>query len=137
VLYPWHPWHGQGVHVIAVVRQRGIEVWRCRLNPNDPGRPLEIPAWMFDRVVCRRMRRVEALVVSCEQLTHLYAFLKEQKARRMGDRAEMIRIVPGVLQEMLMVTRVVEFVRGWISSTPKPERPDWPTLPQEVRLRSR
>jgi hypothetical protein len=87
VLYPWHPWHGQLVHVSAIVKQRGIEVRRCRLNPNDSGRPLEIPAWMFDRVVCSRMRRVEAPLVSCEHLTHLHAFLKEQKALRMDDRA--------------------------------------------------
>jgi hypothetical protein len=87
VLYPWHPWHGQLVHVSAIVKQRGIEVRRCRLHPNDSGRPLEIPAWMFDRMVCSRMRPVEAPLVSCEHLTHLHAFLQEQKALRMDDRA--------------------------------------------------
>jgi hypothetical protein len=87
VLDPWHPWHSQLVDVLAVVRQRGIEVRRCRLNLNDSERPLEIPAWMFIRMICRRMRRVEAPVVSWEHWSHLHAFLQEQKALRRGDRA--------------------------------------------------
>ena len=52
VLYPWHPWAGLriGLHE-SVSKPDGI-VFRCRLL----GRRLEIPAWMFDRSVCARVR---------------------------------------------------------------------------------
>jgi hypothetical protein len=49
LLYPWHPWAG-GLHE-SVSKADGI-VFRCRLH----GRRLEIPAWMFDRSACARVR---------------------------------------------------------------------------------
>jgi hypothetical protein len=134
VLYPWHPWHGQLVHIFAIVNQRGIEVRRCHLNANDPGSPLEIPAWMFDRVVCSRMRRVEVPVISFEHLTHLHAFLKEQKALSIGDR-----VVDDQHRPQSPTGNADGHTRRRIRPQlhlicPQPERPDWPTLPQEVRL---
>src|SRR5215472_7812057 len=52
LLYPWHPWTGLriGLHE-SVSKPDGI-VFRCRLY----GRRLEIPAWMFDRSACARVR---------------------------------------------------------------------------------
>jgi len=56
LLYRWHPWFGLqvGVHE-AIERSDGI-VFRCNLSGSDTDRWLEVPAWMFDRSGCARVR---------------------------------------------------------------------------------
>src|SRR5665811_2410748 len=56
LLYRWHPWFGLqvGVHE-AIERSDGI-VFRCNLSGSDTDRWLEVPAWMFDRSACARVR---------------------------------------------------------------------------------
>ena len=56
VLYPWHPWFGRVVHVREVVEQRAGGVLRCSPDGDTSGRWLELPQWMFDRVVCLAIR---------------------------------------------------------------------------------
>src|SRR5664280_1190140 len=56
LLYRWHPWFGLqvGVHE-AIERSDGV-VFRCNLSGSDTDRWLEVPAWMFDRSACARVR---------------------------------------------------------------------------------
>jgi hypothetical protein len=56
LLYPWHPWSGlrNGIHE-AIERPGGI-AFRCDLTASDANRWLEIPAWMFDRSACAKVR---------------------------------------------------------------------------------
>jgi hypothetical protein len=56
VLYPWHPWAGFIVHVHEVIEKAAGEVVRCSHDDGASGRLLELPIWMFDRVVCSPMR---------------------------------------------------------------------------------
>jgi hypothetical protein len=52
LLYPWHPWAGLSVDVHESVEKPDGVVFRCSVR----GRRLEIPAWMFDRSTCARVR---------------------------------------------------------------------------------
>jgi hypothetical protein len=56
LLYPWHPWSGLWVGVHEAVERRGDIVFRCDLKASDSERWLEIPAWMFDRSACAKVR---------------------------------------------------------------------------------
>ena len=72
LLYPWHPWAGLriGLHE-SVSKPDGI-VFRCRLY----GRRLEIPAWMFDRSACARIRVAPDAHVDLGALAALTALLR-------------------------------------------------------------
>ena len=72
LLYPWHPWTGLriGLHE-SVSKPDGI-VFRCRLY----GRRLEIPAWMFDRSACARVRVAADAHVDIGALVALTALLR-------------------------------------------------------------
>ena len=72
LLYPWHPWAGLriGLHE-SVSKPDGI-VFRCRLY----GRRLEIPAWMFDRSACARVRVAADAHVDIGALVALTALLR-------------------------------------------------------------
>lgn len=55
LLYPWHPWFGQHVHVHAALAKR-VDIFRCSLSGVPSDRLLEVPAWMFDRAVSGNWR---------------------------------------------------------------------------------
>ncbi len=55
-MYPWHPWFGVLVGVHEAIEKSDDVVFRCNLSGSDTGRWLEVPAWMFDRSACTRMR---------------------------------------------------------------------------------
>lgn len=50
LLYPWHPWSGQFVHVHEALA-KGTAIFRCSLSGASSDRLVEVPAWMFDRSV--------------------------------------------------------------------------------------
>ena len=70
VLYRWHPWHPRAVYVVATLDK--IEpVFRCALESGDRVRTIDIPQWMFDPVVCRRIEIVTSPSVSVTALRDL------------------------------------------------------------------
>ena len=56
VRYPWHPWYGRAVGIDRVVVRGGRAVFRCRVEPGQESRSVEVPQWMFDAASCHRMR---------------------------------------------------------------------------------
>lgn len=57
VLYPWHPWTGRQIHIHEVIEKGDVAVFRCSFflgRASD--RWLDIPAWMFARVVSANWR---------------------------------------------------------------------------------
>ena len=57
VLYDWHPWAGRIVTVHSVLDIASDSVARCSLAREATGLPLEVPLWMFDRMMCSSARR--------------------------------------------------------------------------------
>ena len=72
ILYPWHPWAGLSVGVHESVEKPDGVVFRCRVL----GRRLEIPAWMFDRSACARVRVAADAHVNLAALVALTALLR-------------------------------------------------------------
>ena len=69
ILYPWHPWAGHRPSRV------GLETgWHC-LSLSPHGRRLEIPAWMFDRSACARVRVAADAHVDLWALAALTALL--------------------------------------------------------------
>jgi hypothetical protein len=54
----WHPWFGLRVGVHEAIDKSGGIVFRCNLSGAGTDRWLEVPAWMFDRSACVRVRLV-------------------------------------------------------------------------------
>jgi hypothetical protein len=77
VCYPWHPWCGRvvAVHQTFAKNCRGV-VSHCRIEENSEARHLEIPEWMFDPAICRRMQLAAVPIVSCEALLDLKSLLR-------------------------------------------------------------
>ena len=77
VRYPWHPWCGRvvAVHQTFAKSGRGV-VSHCRIEENAEARHLEIPEWMFDSSICRRMQLAAVPTVSCEALLDLKSLLR-------------------------------------------------------------
>jgi len=71
-LYPWHPWAGLSVGVHESVEKPDGVVFRCSVR----GRRLEIPAWMFDRSACARVRVAADAHVNLAALVALSALLR-------------------------------------------------------------
>jgi hypothetical protein len=86
--YPWHPWYGKPVLVLAAIERYDRVVFRCCLEKDTSGRSLEIPQWMFDRAVCSRMRLATTAVVDLGQLARLRALLHGTNARPNRDPIE-------------------------------------------------
>ena len=72
LLYPWHPWTGLRIGLHEWVSKPDGIVFRCRLY----GRRLEIPAWMFDRSACARVRVAADAHVDIGALVALTALLR-------------------------------------------------------------
>ena len=60
VCYPWHPWYGRAVAICAVLTKRHQAVVHCRLEPDEGGKALEVPQWMFEQAGCCTMQLVQA-----------------------------------------------------------------------------
>jgi len=60
LLYPWHPWFGLRVCVHEAIDKSGGSIFRCTLSGSDACRWLEVPAWMFDRSTCAKLRMAAA-----------------------------------------------------------------------------
>src|SRR5215207_8503595 len=58
VVYAWHPWAGRAVRLHEVITRASGVVLRCSLAGEGVMRSQEIPAWMLDQAVCRKMRCV-------------------------------------------------------------------------------
>ena len=79
VLYPWHPWFGLTVHVHEIVEKGASCILRCSVDGSASGRRLELPAWMFDRVVCLSIRVVHSPSVDLTALEKLRNLLIERR----------------------------------------------------------
>ncbi|MES0070275.1 hypothetical protein NKJ73_31655 [Mesorhizobium sp. M0074] len=51
LFYPFHLWAGRQVHIHEVIEKGDAAVFRGSLSGRVSDRWLEIPAWMFDRIV--------------------------------------------------------------------------------------
>ena len=51
-----HPWFARWVAVHEAIDKSDGVVFRCSLSGSDADRWLEVPAWMFDRSACARVR---------------------------------------------------------------------------------
>ena len=76
VRYPWHPWCGRVAAVHQTFAKNGRVVSRCGIEENAEARHLEIPEWMFDPVICRRMHLAAVPTVSGEALLDLKSLLR-------------------------------------------------------------
>jgi hypothetical protein len=74
VLYPWHPWSGGVVRVHEMIGKPLGTVLRCSRDLSGD-RWLEVPAWMFDRAVCRSMTIAVRPQVDLATLLSLQALL--------------------------------------------------------------
>jgi hypothetical protein len=58
LLYRFHPWSGFPIAIHEAINKPDGVVFRCDLVDSDSDRWLEIPAWMFDRSACAKVRLV-------------------------------------------------------------------------------
>lgn len=77
VLYPWHPWAGQSVHVHEVIEKAGRAAFRCSLTGVGPERRLDVPARRFDRVAGQSWQLRSVPVASGAALAALAALLSD------------------------------------------------------------
>src|SRR5262245_62801318 len=85
LLYPWHPWSGLRIGIHEAIERPGGVVFRCDLTASDANRWLEIPAWMFDRSACAKVRlavRSEEHTSELQSLRHLVCRLLLEKKKR-------------------------------------------------------
>jgi hypothetical protein len=76
LLYPWHPWFALRVCVHEAIERADGIVFRCNLSGSDADRWLEIPAWMFDRSDCARVRVAADARADLVALTALASLLR-------------------------------------------------------------
>lgn len=76
VHYPWHPARGSEVEVRYREKRGGEEVFFC---PNADDVAIAIPAWMFDRPICSRMK-LGARRTSLAALRELRSMLDELRS---------------------------------------------------------
>ena len=76
VCYTWHPWCGRVVAIHKTFTRNGLVVSHCSIEENSELRHLEIPEWMFDPTICRRMQVAAVPRVSCEALLELKSLLR-------------------------------------------------------------
>jgi hypothetical protein len=84
VRYRWHPWYACQVVVRGIRHRRGVIVLNCRADDDGASPVLEVPEWMFDPRICRRVRQGETATVDCCALRALRTLL----ASRFGVEAE-------------------------------------------------
>ena len=76
LLYPWHPWSGQLIHIHELV-DKGSAVFRCSLSGSTSCRLLEVPVWMFDRTPSAQWLAVPVAYVDFSGLVALAKLLEE------------------------------------------------------------
>jgi hypothetical protein len=72
-----HPWFGLRVGVHAAIDKPDGVVFRCSLSSSESGRWLEVPAWMFDRAACAKVRVAADAHVELAALTAVAALLRQ------------------------------------------------------------
>ena len=80
LLYPWHPWAGQQVHVHEVIERGDTAILRCSLSGRVSDRWLEVPAWMFDRAISASWHITTAPCVGLAVLDALAKLLQDTDA---------------------------------------------------------
>jgi hypothetical protein len=76
LLYRWHPWFGLQVCVHEAIDKSSGSIFRCTLSGSAAGRWVEIPAWMFDRSTCAKLRVAVDAHADLAALTALAALLR-------------------------------------------------------------
>src|SRR6516164_3976132 len=82
LLYPWHPWSGLRIGIHEAIERPGGVVFRCDLTASDANRWLEIPAWMFDRSACAKVRLAVEPHTNLSALVMLGALLRDVRNKR-------------------------------------------------------
>ena len=82
LLYPWHPWSGLRIGIHEAIERPGGVVFRCDLTASDANRWLEIPAWMFDRSSCAKVRLAVEPHTDLSALVMLGALLRDVRTNR-------------------------------------------------------
>ncbi len=85
LLYRWHPWFALRVCVHEAIERADGIVFRCNLSGSDADRWLEIPAWMFDRSACARVRVAADAHADLAALTTLAALLRHVLSDRFAS----------------------------------------------------
>src|SRR5262249_6234546 len=87
LLYPWHPWSGLRIGIHEAIERPGGVVFRCDLTASDAKRWLEIPAWMFDRSACAKVRLAVEPNTDLSALVMLGALLRDVGNKRSRSTA--------------------------------------------------
>ncbi len=82
LLYPWHPWSGLRIGTHEAIERPGGVVFRCDLTASDANRWLEIPAWMFDRSACAKVRLAAEPHTDLSALVMLGTLLRDVRNKR-------------------------------------------------------
>ena len=82
LLYPWHPWSDLRIGIHEAIERPGGVVFRCDLTASDANRWLEIPAWMFDRSACAKVRLAVEPHTDLSALVMLGALLRDVRNKR-------------------------------------------------------
>jgi len=90
VLYPWHPWFGRVVYFHQLIELGREHILRCDLGEKPTARCTNVPAWMFDRAACLRVRRADTPQVELAALICLKALLAE-----VANRTSLVAAVVG------------------------------------------
>jgi hypothetical protein len=78
----WHPRFGLRVGVHEAIERSGEVVFRCSLSGTDVDRWLEIPAWMFERSACARVRVAADAHADLAALMALAALVRDALSER-------------------------------------------------------
>ncbi len=90
VLYPWHPWFGRVVYIHEVIEHGEERIFRCDVGEKLTGRCLNVPAWMFDRAACLRVRWADMPRVNLVALARLKTLFSD-----VANRASVVGVVIG------------------------------------------
>ena len=151
--YAFHPWTGCIVHIHEVIKKPSGDVARCSRDGDAPGRWLELPTWMLDRVACAAIRVENGPCVHMAALSALMAVIRQTSGD--GDGTHLVTSnapIPGVTRNSHNSNRRV------FHATPQPSSgcskkhsetvrpvapasgadaeealPEWRTLPDQTR----
>ena len=93
VLYRWHPWYQQAVHIIGVSAKTVMPIYRCRAQESG-SRSLEVPQWMFDAATCCRVVLAVSPMVTCAALRSLRALMAAAEAPVTGTMIKAEHLIP-------------------------------------------
>lgn len=135
LLYRWHPWSGQFVHVHETLA-KGMTIFHCSLSGASSDRLVEVPAWMFDRSVSGYWRSMPFPHVGFATLHTLAKLLEEVGASSqclvMGAALVSHETSRGDVHAAPVHDISVRSVPDPIQRE-KASTPQWPELPQETR----